>query len=346
MSFIEKSIRPDFVLPPKSSLEALHNPAQLIPEQVGIGYRLCLRDEPWEPNVEVHEYWSGGEWVRTGSLTSPVYGGCVNTYRVPSTVPFPETADEYAGLKAALAAGDVIQFETSDNTWSDEPSPTWNHPRRRYRIKPAVLPDIPGVQWHREDWRQSRLAGGYRPLALGEKHQVRDEASVNGQFRQCGELWAERQVPEGSWPEASITTVQSRTKRPLEFSYGGHRWTHYPTMVPTTPGNIVVLTSDCEIVANPAANDPIWKKVVAIRLWVKRLFDVNDITPGTVFRHMEWEGGHVPYDGVMLDGVCMPGGPPSFYTWEQLEKEWFVNQSFAKTGTWDGCSWRNCFNMV
>lgn len=68
----------------------LHNPANLTPEQVGVGYRLLRQDEvaafnrreaPW---CEQAQYWSG-EWAGTGGCIS-AYGideGACGTVRIP-----------------------------------------------------------------------------------------------------------------------------------------------------------------------------------------------------------------------------------------------------------------------
>jgi len=47
-----------------------------------------------------------------------------------------QKADLYAKLKAAHAAGKVIQTKWTNHGWKDNPSPDWTLPPERYRIKP------------------------------------------------------------------------------------------------------------------------------------------------------------------------------------------------------------------
>jgi len=89
--------------------------------------------------------------------------------------------DPYAELKAAHAAGKVIQW-CDNGHWIDLSLGTddpllWFHPAKDYRIKPWTLsrhlPGFralePGEEWHRNDFTEEMLPEGWRPLLLGEQ---------------------------------------------------------------------------------------------------------------------------------------------------------------------------------
>jgi len=90
--------------------------------------------------------------------------------------------DPYAELKAAHAAGKVIQ-EDFFGAWHDvtDRDPNWSLAPWLLRIKPEtppfkLPPPPPGMRWHREDgWKAEDLPQGYRPLVEGELIQSGDE---------------------------------------------------------------------------------------------------------------------------------------------------------------------------
>ena len=95
--------------------------------------------------------------------------------------------DPYAELKAAYAAGKVIQW-CDYGHWKDLSLGTddpllWFHPAKDYRIKPWELSrHIPGFrpledseEWHRNDFTEDMLPDGYRPLLDGERVMHQDQ---------------------------------------------------------------------------------------------------------------------------------------------------------------------------
>jgi hypothetical protein len=74
---------------------------------------------------------------------------------------------------------------------------------------PWRLPEIVGGQWHRDDFTEEMLAGGYRPLLLGEKDTAEDEyLTGDSGWARLGGL-ASGNV-EAYW-------TRRRTKRPLPY---------------------------------------------------------------------------------------------------------------------------------
>lgn len=154
----------------------LCNEDELTAEQVGAGFRLRIKEDVFSDDAEV---WNSArkEWRKTSTRSfDPVY-----TYRLPLSVPWPELEkpDPYAELKAAHAAGKVIQRygQKYHGDWFDDANPTWVDPVTHYRIKPSappfqLPPPPPGMSWHRTDgWKAEDLPSGYRPLAEGEVYQ-------------------------------------------------------------------------------------------------------------------------------------------------------------------------------
>lgn len=113
----------------------LHNPDNLTAEQVGVGYRLIVEGEKVPK--------SGAQWWNCGSWSSSTgdYVPRSNTVRLPLSVPWPEVKpDPYAELKAAHAAGKVIQLrnakrgrtEWKDDDEAEATAPTFERAGKRW----------------------------------------------------------------------------------------------------------------------------------------------------------------------------------------------------------------------
>jgi hypothetical protein len=114
----------------------LHNPDNLTAEQVGVGYRLLLPVELDGRHKKACEVWNGKNDWSGEHLAFARYKFL--SYRLPLSVPWPEPEkpDLYAELKAAHAAGKVVQV-IDCGKWLDLPTPNWCEPVGRYRIKPT-----------------------------------------------------------------------------------------------------------------------------------------------------------------------------------------------------------------
>lgn len=137
-------ILPVLATPPNG--RPLHNPDNLTAEQVGVGYRLlCAEDGVPSGKVDT---WMFGGWCSAYAVDKKHLHECDKTYRLPLSVPWPEAKpDPYAELKAAHAAGKVIEVFVKDDEygpdrWSKKESDGWTLPPERYRVKP----DAPPVQ--------------------------------------------------------------------------------------------------------------------------------------------------------------------------------------------------------
>lgn len=135
--------------------------------------------------------------------------------------------DPYRELKAARAAGKVIQGK-HNSEWVDfDSEPEWSDPVGYYRIKPWELPAPPeGEQWHRTDWTQDDLPDGWRPLLLHEFRGVGDDKQWKGGWIT---LSAGNDLNCDSGPATSGWS-KHRTTRPLPVK---------PAMVPLGPQDIV-----------------------------------------------------------------------------------------------------------
>jgi len=132
----------------------------------------------------------------------------------PPPLPQPPV-DPYAELKAAHAAGKVIQEDIGLGDWSDldDQKPFWNLHHSRYRIKPwefsRHLPGFralePGESYHREDFTEEMLPEGYRPALMNENFDVHGACEFRNE--------------SGMFMESSGKTFPScrhtRTRRPL-----------------------------------------------------------------------------------------------------------------------------------
>lgn len=226
----------------------LHNPDHLTAEQVGVGYRLTLKGEP--PHVDA-ERWSGEDcgWEGRGSFIGAFYNS-MDTYRLPLSVPWPPApVNPYAELKAAHAAGEVIQFNPGDSLgWRDHPIGDFTVGPEHYRIKPEppqiteeqrkqgyeqygfgpaitiadappfqLPPPPPGMRWHREDgWKAEDLPPGTRPLVEDEEIGEHDER---------GHITKKKWMTSENQDAGMASNCLYRTTRPLVFTHAGKSWT-------------------------------------------------------------------------------------------------------------------------
>ena len=89
--FHGQEIRLILATPPDN--RPLHNPDNLTAEQVGAGWRLTLKGEPTNLQIEQQEFRSGMEWRKSGTVYTPTFDAAQNsqrTYRLPLSVPWPE----------------------------------------------------------------------------------------------------------------------------------------------------------------------------------------------------------------------------------------------------------------
>lgn len=276
----------------------LHNPDNLTAEQVGAGWRLTVLEEHDEFYGGVTEYWSTGKW-RTGWI-------CKASVRVPLSIPWPEPAppvDPYAELKAAHAAGRVIQsFNHKRDVWQDCPSPAFEG-GTDYRIKPEppfqLPPPPPGMQWHRTDgWTAEMLPQGYRPLTAGERLQKNSDS-----FKYLhDEVWEAVCGLDGMEP-MDPTNCFYRTTRPLTFTHEGKTWTWHrlgDKMPCDGERKIEILCVD-DSTAKGIAKIISWSGFCCPVGW--RYADEprfvalgpEDVPPGSVFKHHQWKESSFRY---------------------------------------------------
>jgi hypothetical protein len=119
--------------------------------------------------------------------------------------------DPLAEIKAAHAAGKRIQarqYPPGSHAWHCVKNPSWDSTHFEWRVAPWSLPAPPdGQQWHRTDWTEDMLEGGWRPLLLGEKEKLEDFELKNGVFF-TENLHGDYRRAEKGW-------VHHRTRRPI-----------------------------------------------------------------------------------------------------------------------------------
>lgn len=325
----------------------LHNPGNLTAEQVGVGYRLFCKGENNGQHANQAEMWIG-KWVQAFDAK-----GQITTYRVPLSVPWPEAEkpDPYAELKAARAAGKVIEFNPGDSLGWRTQNVDWTAPVECYRIKPAfqLPPPPPGMRWHREDgWEEGDLPQGWRPL-YDEEEIIQDLDEVR--------IWAKFELSDGSIPAAKgVWNVNRyRTSRPLTFEHAGKTWTwHRPGDPRPCDGEMRVA---CVFVDHDVWDDKLlcahevnwgddagqgciigWryadeKKTVPL--------GPEDVKPLTVIRRkgeaQTWHWRTVSY----VDAVKVTCGN-RVYGWDELASSYERNESLPLTDKWDPSAWEPC----
>lgn len=356
-------IRPVLATPPDN--RPLHNPDNLTAEQVGVGYRLLLTSEKPNTHVKLQEKWKVDEWVPSGVIYADPLTPESNTYRLPLSVPWPEPVDPYAELKAAHAAGKVIQIlnPAINPDWIDALSPSWDS-RYQYRIKPEepafqLPPPPPGMRWHREDgWKEGDLPSGYRPLVKGEKmkHSTDSFTGTNDHvFETVTGL-------DGCFP-MNPQEAFYRTICPLTFQHAGKMWTwHRPGDPMPCDGEALIhcimggdaasklgttlIKASCVrwTAVNPESDILGWryadeKKTVPL--------GPEDVPPGSVFAVKDriantWHGVLGTYaTAVELDTQ------KGTYTYNELASDcWQINRSIPLTGKWSPDAWEPCSKTI
>jgi hypothetical protein len=316
----------------------LQNPDNLTAEQVGAGYRLTLKDE-WNPEQEY--------WHSTGVWKKPTHYSELDTFRLPLSTPWPEVSkpDPYAELKAAHAAGKIIQCrQTIMNHWGDLKTPEWNAPMEYYRVKPdyQLPPPPPGMKWHREDgWTEEMLPSGYRPLISKETEAQNDEYYLEGRWDKT--------------PAAGmvVATIHTRTTRPLTFTHLGKTWTwHRPgDPMPCDRESKVEILCDDDSTAKSLAGTTCWDGFCCPVGWrytkpPTKTVDLGpeDVPPGSVFRLKQHPSWFAP-SSVIVGGVNFIGDFSStqlLRNWENLNLHHEINRSIPLTGKWNPTAWEPC----
>lgn len=152
------------------------------------------------------------------------------------SVPWPEPADPYAELKAAHAAGKVIQFIGEDRLGPVAVRPPFEVFRVQdlriaepdHRPEPAfqLPPPPPGMRWHREDgWKEGDLPQGYRPCVKDERE------AISGYMESLPDRNSRLGWVGATYHSSGLDfySVHHRTTRPLTFEHAGKTWTwHRP----------------------------------------------------------------------------------------------------------------------
>lgn len=355
-------LRPILATPPDG--RPLHNPDNLTAEQVGLGYRLGLQEESAN---QPHEVWGvDGKW-RKATEGAGAFMNYARTYRLPLSVPWPEAKpDPYAALKAAHAAGKVIECITgTDRRWmAIQGEPRWFLPLEDYRIKPEppafqLPPPPPGMKWHREDgWKEGDLPQGYRPLTEGEKAMG---GFYDAKFTDGTDSWGE-QVTD--WDVPLLNDLILRTTRPLVFQHKGKEWTYHKpgdpmpcdkedkvTVIYDDPIKEYTGTpcpADCFEWKNPNGFTPIigWRYAETTKTVE---LGPEDVPPGSVIRNDPANAYVAWWDIIMVtvQGVLLGHQEPKIKTYAALLSQGDqINRSIPLTGKWDAKAWEPCSKEV
>lgn len=270
-----------------------------------------------------------------------------------------EKPDPYAELKAAHAAGKVIQILDTQNRYVDA-DPTWQSPPERYRIKPEepafqLPPPPPGVQWHRTDmWEKGDLPEGMRPLFLGEP--ICEQVDEWKQVEQNANTWVKRirVYPDECTGAQAKKHSLHRTTRPLTFEHAGETWTwHRPgDPMPCDGGSLIwALYDDGTPSLNSyCANDYVWGRIIGWRYADEKKtvpLGPEDVPPGSSFRPKHWgTTGHERIEVVQVCTTDVRLGTNRTYDFEELEASWQINRSIPLTGKWNPDAWEPCSKTI
>lgn len=340
----------------------LHNPDNLTAEQVGAGYRLLVVGETLNHDAE---RWLRGQWLptwRTATFSE------FSTYRRPLSFPWPPVpADPYAYLKAAQAAGKVIQFNPGDSLgWRDHPIGDFTVGPEYYRIKPdappfKLPPPPPGMRWHREDgWKEGDLPPGTRPLVEDEEIATLDECRLVGEKE-----WSTSVNQDMGMASCCLY----RTTHPLAFTHAGKQWTWHRVGDPmpcdgerkvhvfwvSDEKNDTSEIKDAAKNFNWSKDRPMEYLIIGWRYAepepATREVELGpeDVPPGSVFRGNNWQGAWlkcwVGFTEIQPSGVVLSRAS-EVTTWETLMFSWQINRSHPLTGKWNPDAWEPCSKQV
>lgn len=207
--------------------------------------------------------------------------------------------------------------------------------RRQIRLKPWSLPAPPeGQQWHRTDWTEEMLEGGYRPLLLWEKYVGGDEYFCKGsnvwrvETCHCSEI-------------VRNNDIHRRTKRPFpqpeqpdpyaEFRKAYADGKALQVYVIWRGGWVDIYAPQFDLSPDKYRIKPQRHKV---------LLKPEDVPPGTVFHHDSQIDGawQVVTTGGCSDGVYIDKMYVKFSAMERYK----MNRSIPLTGKWDAEAWEPC----
>lgn len=359
-------LRPVLATPPDN--RPLHNPDNLTAEAVGVGYRLTVEGE-LVPGVGA-EWWcrSSSAWLTSTGAYLPQR----NTVRVPLKRPWPPASiDPYAELKAAHAAGKVIQILNHQNRYVDA-DPTWTSPVEYYRIKPEpeapptqlsdqaqLPPPPPGMQWHRTDgWKAEDLPQGHRPLTMLEIIQEGDE------FKACFSVWkkAKTRIIYDIGRAVDAGSVPFRTTRPLTFEHAGKTWTWHR---PGDPCPCDPMAKICIWTGNAMVNNGNVSRLAGSWNWMTTTtgsaiigwryaepqtktvpLGPEDVPPCSVFRLHDDDIGYEAPSEVAKEGVTFADDTGNFTkTWGELT-HWQINRPRHRDADGNPTKWEPCSKTI
>ena len=363
-----REIHPVLATPPYKA--ELHNPDNLTAEQVGVGYRLVVKNDSCD---QPHDLWSceKREWVQ-GARVCCTFGDSGYTYRLPLSVPWPTPPidpyrlplsvpwppapiDPYAELKAAHAAGKVIQCEQDykgSGNWLMLSKILWDEEPCRYRIKPEsppfqLPPPPPGMQWHRVDgWKAEDLPPGTRPHVLDEEDYPEDSERRADGWRSC------IRQKYGTTGE----DFHRRTTRPLVFEHAGKSWTYHRPGDPMPCDRRALIwcvydDGTCSLNAYCAANYA-FGRIIGWRYAEPATKEVElgpcDVPPGSVFRLDKWDHAYTS-GAVFLNGVHLLwpiSQAVKFLRWSELQKEWLINRPSHRDADGNPTKWEKCSKTI
>jgi len=265
--------------------------------------------------------------------------------------------DPYAELKAAHAAGKVIEYRDAGSQWMwvECKRPIW-YKTAEYRIKPdappfQLPPPPPGMQWHRTDgWKAEDLPPGTRPHVLGEEDYPEDSELRADGWRSC------IRQKYGTTDK----DFHRRTTRPLVFQHAGKSWTyHRPGDPMPCDGEALIeiigitgkTTTDdgrMSLVARSARSN-IWNRTLGWRYAEPLTREVElgpeDVPPLSVIRRkgeeQNWHWRLLSYvHGT--HAICADRG----YTWSELARDYEINRPCHRDSSGNPTLWEPCHKTI
>lgn len=345
-------IRPILATPPDN--RPLHNPNNLTAEQVGIGYRLMTLDEKLNTKTDLQTKWKDGGWCWCGEIYGKLDHKTHPTYRLPLSVPWSEPGDTYANLRAAHAAGKVIEWRFKDGSkqWIAKTA-NFNEFSSicEYRIKPEPIfqlpPCAPGMRWHREDgWKAEDLPQGYRP-------HIEEEADLHGDEIKSATT-GKWEVVEATASVGSNKNVRHRrTTRPLTFTHAEKQWTwHRPGDPMPCDGEAFVdcLCDNEGELSRTRAKVLLWQGDIIGWRYADEKKTVplgpEDVPPCCAFRRQNESRDYIMSTSVYVGGIYGHDEIVFRHTWEYLKEHYQINRSIPLTGKWNPDAWEPCHKII